>query len=352
MNENIFLNYKNDVNKAISEYLENKAKEAYEFYTDVGIIFDELRNFAVRGGKRLRAIFIIVGYMLDNKEVDKDIVSIASTIEHFQNWMLIHDDIIDNGLVRRNGDTLHIALAKRFKEYSEKFPNLAANIAIVVGDIIESYIIDLLTKSGADNDTKIKFLKEYGRMEEYTAMGQILDILLSTKPLSEVSEEDVIKIIQYKTAYYTIAIPLKMGAILGGMNNTQTNALESFGINVGVAFQILDDMFGAGYYTNEQTDKFANDLIEGKKTLLVLRALSKSNKEDQEFLKKAYSLPTRDIETAKKIKNIFDKYDIMNEMEGLITNYNNMALKSIESFSKEQKEMLKKVIELSTKRKY
>ncbi|HTW56340.1 MAG TPA: polyprenyl synthetase family protein, partial [Thermoplasmata archaeon] len=112
---------------------------------------------------------------------------------------------------------------------------------------------------------------EYVRMTRLTAYGQLLDIRNGTLDPADVSEQDVLDVHRYKSAIYTVAAPLKIGALLGGATPARLTDLEAIAIDLGIAFQLRDDVLGAGF-DGGQAGKSANDLVEGKRTLLVVRA--------------------------------------------------------------------------------
>ncbi len=344
--------YKSAIDSSVDEYLKNENSLLNAYHKDIADMVWVVDDFATRGGKRLRAIFVIAGYLLNKKSITKDVIKVASIMEHFQNWMLIHDDIIDNSIQRRKGDTLHVALKKKYSDISEKIPQFPVNLSIVLGDVIESYILDILTNTKFMDKKKLMILSEYNRMLRYTGYGQLLDVLLSAEGIEEATEEKILKMMEYKTAYYTVAIPLKMGGILSELSEPKLKALENFGINLGIAFQILDDLFGAGYNVNESTDKIGNDIPEGKKTVPVLKAYNLASDEEKKFLSDSYRLPARDDECSKKIKSIMDEYNTAEETEKLYNEYRNKAVAYLDIFNKNEKEILNEVVSIVLNRNY
>src|SRR5208282_306915 len=122
-------------------------------------------------------------------------------------------------------------------------------------------------------------------MTRLTAYGQLLDIRNGTLPPGDVNERDVLDVHRLKSAIYTVVSPLRVGALLGGTKPASLTDLEAAGTDLGIAFQLRDDVLGAGFDADE-SGKSANDLVEGKRTLLVVRAWQKGSAQDRARLER------------------------------------------------------------------
>ena len=234
---------------------------------------DVNREFTLRGGKRFRAILVLAGYHLATGRDPRPALGAAAALEHFQSWMLIHDDIIDHAEQRRGGPAVHRALAELHRRegrigVSEDY---GVGLGITLGDVEEPNTVQSLLEAPVPTAARLRALAEYVRMTRWTAYGQLLDIRNSTLDPGAVSERDVLDVHKFKSAIYTVAAPLKIGALLGGSRPSRLTDLEAIAIDLGIAFQLRDDVLGAGF-DGGQSGKSANDLIEGKRTLLVVRA--------------------------------------------------------------------------------
>ncbi|MGI0155385.1 MAG: polyprenyl synthetase family protein, partial [Thermoplasmata archaeon] len=181
---------------------------------------DVNREFTLRGGKRFRAILVLAGYYVATGRSPRPAMRAAAALEHFQSWMLIHDDIIDHSEERRGGPTVHRSLAsahhrERREGSSEEY---GIGIAITLGDLEEPSTVDALLSASAPPAARLKALAEYVRMTRLTAYGQLLDIRNGTLDPGLVTETDVLDVHRLKSAMYTVACPLRIGATLGGMS--------------------------------------------------------------------------------------------------------------------------------------
>jgi geranylgeranyl diphosphate synthase, type I len=284
-----------------ASYAEERRKAAPPFQESLAT----LNEFTLRGGKRFRAILVLAGYYLATNKAPTAAVSTAAALEHFQSWMLIHDDIIDHSERRRGGPTVHRALesshaARRGIGSSSDY---GTGIGITLGDLEEPFTVEALLSSAAAAKVRLAVLAEYTRMTRETAYGQLLDIQNGTLPPGVVTEEDVLLVHRLKSAVYTVASPLRIGATLGGAAVGLLEDLETIGIDLGVAFQLRDDVLGTGFEA-DASGKSANDLIEGKRTLLVIRAWSQSGEPERAVLTKALGNPAAtpaEVEAARDV---------------------------------------------------
>lgn len=194
-------------------------------------IVDELGNFTLRGGKRLRAFLCWLGYsatcqtQISLNNPPPLLVSTMVGLELFQSYMLIHDDIIDNDSRRRGGATLHLALAKEGSQRD------GVNLAILAGDLIGSWADEQFLAA-----QKPTLQALYETMKKEVIEGQLLDVLRrGGKPI------DKAKVDERKTAWYTIIRPLQLGAMLTGSSGLICDAFASYGLPVGLLFQLKDD---------------------------------------------------------------------------------------------------------------
>ncbi|HTW40635.1 MAG TPA: polyprenyl synthetase family protein [Thermoplasmata archaeon] len=262
-------------------------------------------EFTLRGGKRFRAILVLAGYYLATRRAPTPALRTAAAMEHFQTWMLIHDDIIDHSEERRGGPTVHLALAAehRRERRDGSSEDYGTGIAITLGDLEEPFTVDAILGTRAPPAARLAALGEYVRMTRLTAYGQLLDIRNGTLEPGSVSEEDVLNVHRLKSAMYTVASPLRIGAMLGGMRSPGLADLEAIGVDLGIAFQLRDDVLGAGFEADE-SGKSPNDLPEGKRTLLVVRAWREASDADRVRLKRVLGNPNatpEDIERAREV---------------------------------------------------
>ncbi len=239
---------------------------------------DGLSEFTLRGGKRFRALLVLGGYRIASRGPMAAALPAAAALEHFQSWMLVHDDIIDHSEERRGGPTLHRVIEQRHlaQKMIGRSDEYGVGIGITLGDLQEPFTVEGILASPVAERRRLAALTEYVRMTRETAYGQLLDIQNGATPVDQVREADVLLVHRLKSAIYTVASPLRIGAVIGGGRGALLEELEAFGVDVGVAFQLRDDILGTGFDASS-AGKSANDLVEGKRTLLVVRAWAEAD---------------------------------------------------------------------------
>jgi geranylgeranyl diphosphate synthase, type I len=286
------------------ELLASYANLRREAPTTVRAYVDVAREFTLRGGKRFRALLLLAGYHVATGRDPAPALPAAAALEHFQSWMLIHDDIIDHAEERRGGPAVHRELARAAeREGRAGSPeDYGVGLGITLGDLEEPLTVDAIRSTRASPAARLAALEEYARMTRLTAYGQLLDIRNGTLPPESVTERDVLDVHRLKSAVYTVSSPLRIGALLGGARPARLTDLEAIALDLGVAFQLRDDVLGAGFDASE-AGKTANDLIEGKRTLLVVRAWAVGDAEAREQIGRVLGRPTAspaDVEAARE----------------------------------------------------
>ncbi len=245
-------------------------------------LLDLLEEYTLRGGKRVRAILVVLGYMAVGGNDLQKARRGAVAMELIQDMLLIHDDMMDMGDVRRGGPSFHIMYRDLHgREGLRGDPEaFGRNMAIIAGDLAESYGERALLDCGLPEERVQDALRIQAEMVRDTGYGQILDLYSEAK--EGWTEEDVMKVHRYKTARYTIEAPLLIGAALSGPPDGRSRALSAFGLPVGTAFQIIDDILGLfGDPARENDKSKLSDLAEGKRTLLIIKALERCDDEER-----------------------------------------------------------------------
>ena len=252
---------------------------------------------ACQGGKRLRGTLVKLGYELATGPVDprNDVLKIGAAYEIFHTSILAHDDIADQSSLRRGKPTLYQALGGDHYGLSQ---------ALGLADIGFFLSAKLIADSNFSPQVKSKALSFFIQTIINTGLGQVLDVEVPHLG-GERKEEDVISIHKLKTAQYTISGPLVLGAILAGAEQDLIRELGEFGENLGIAFQIQDDILGV--FGDEKTlgKSVTSDIEEGKNTLLVTEALKKADAKQLRILEQYYGKGDLGDQGLKEVKKAF-----------------------------------------------
>lgn len=222
-------------------------------------LYGPLAEFSANAGKRHRPLICLLACEAVGGDPALAQAS-AVAVEHFHTAALIHDDIEDSSLTRRGEPCMHV--------------RECIGLAINAGDLALSLVTgSVVDDPSLDDATKLRVLKELVDMTTRTIEGQALDIGWARDGRFDLSVEDYLVMANHKTAFYSGAVPLAVGAIIGGGSDGQVAALRSFGMAAGLAFQIQDDTLNLTGSGSKVGKDFRSDITEGKRTLVAIHAL-------------------------------------------------------------------------------
>jgi geranylgeranyl diphosphate synthase type I len=265
------------VQKIVEEFLAGQGDVLDAVSTDCAPLVEYVADL-MRGGKRLRPAFCYWGWRGAGAPDGEGIVRASAALEFFQAAALIHDDVMDNSDTRRGAPAVHRRFATlhrggRWTGDGERF-GLAG--AVLAGDLCLVWCDELFTDSGLDVQALTRGRGVFDRMRTELMGGQYLDMLeqavASRRP--EGSLERAQRVIRYKSAKYTIEHPLLLGGRLAGANEELLRGYSAFGLPLGEAFQLRDDVLGVFGDPSETGKPAGDDLREGKRTVLVAKALA------------------------------------------------------------------------------
>ena len=296
-----------------TRYLKEKLEEFAKIDAMGQLLAENMVDFSVEGGKRIRAALVVLGYQAGGGEKPEDVFPAAVAIELLHNFLLIHDDIIDLSDVRRARPTMH----KMFEAWSGQVfqsniggQHFCQSMAILVGDLSCVMATEALTLANLPPERIVKAFQKLYKIGRDTVIGQGLDIVLPLE--QEVSEKSVMQIYLLKTAKYTIEGPLHVGLILAGAGEKSLEEITRYAIPVGIAFQIQDDVLGV-FGTEEELGKsITSDIKEGKQTLLTVAARRLGTAVQRERLNFLIGNPQAsqaDIEEAREIMRMSGALD-------------------------------------------
>ena len=266
-----------------------------------------------KGGKFLRASLIALGYQSFGKDDDK-YLPLGIALEIFQTSILIHDDIIDKADKRRGLDTIPIKYQKIYSDnikegndFESKRKDIGNSMALCLGDLGFYLALQIIVKNYRNDKNLDRVLEYYNDVAIKTCEGEMVDVVLPFYEEFYGEEDDleshVMEIYKLKTAWYSVVGPYCMGAILGGLDDEKVHKLEDALINLGVAFQIKDDLLGIYGDEKHIGKSVTSDVSEYKQTILYAYTI---NTEYKDELLKYYG---KDISVCDmdKVKEIFDK---------------------------------------------
>jgi len=275
------------IKKRIEKELTYFVKEIDKIYSISKLsplLFNNIKEFILRDGKRVRPILFTIGYLGFTKRPAKNLYATALAFELLHDFFLVHDDIIDKSDSRRNKPSMHTL----FNNCLANRNNIKFNgqdLAIIAGDVLYAMALQTFLSIKVEMKRKEEALKRFIQASVNTEIGEFIELIYTTKNIEKTERKDILNVYDYKTAHYTFSTPLSIGAMLAGANKNQVNKLTQYGLCLGRAFQIKDDTLSMFADEKEIGKSQLSDLQEAKKTILLWYAYNNSNKKDKLLIK-------------------------------------------------------------------
>ena len=356
--------YKKKVDLEIEKLFNNEIDKIEDPDNPYRTTISFLKEFTLRGGKRIRPAFVYYGYLLladENDETSDDYLNtvITSSIapELKQTYYLIHDDITDNSDQRRGGPSMHKMFDSWYLENGispDDAEHHGMSMAIFAGDLANTYAQDVIFQTDISDYKKIEIIKKLNDTDMDTLHGQVLDIESGITP-KMLSEKELLNIHFLKSAKYTIDSPLKIGAILAGATEEEQKILSDYANSLGVAFQLQDDILGVFGNAKKIGKPTSSDLAEGKKTLLIIKALENAEPTDKDTIMNCLGNPNITYEDIGEIKEIMvntGSLDYSTELAESLIETSKQALASLTNVNPVADEFLEGFADYMLARKY
>lgn len=302
-----------------------------EKYSDNDFIrnsLEELKRLSI-GGKRVRGYLVKLGGILFGLD-DDSYIDIAAALEIFQTAILIHDDIIDEAEKRRGIDTINA-------KYSG---HLGISKAICIGDLGFFLSYKIISELNLSSNIKEEITKVYSKTLINTVNGEIIDVELPLNDLKyhkSMDEKIIYDIYVNKTAWYTIIGPILIGSTLANASSVDKEKLKNIGLNLGIAFQIKDDLLGL-YSDFGKLGKTLNDIKEGKQTIIYKHAIDNAKEDELNIIRKYYGNNNITDEGNYKIIKLFEEIGSKKYAEDLVEEYTNKAINLINEMDIQNKD--------------
>jgi len=291
-------------------------------------LYDAARHLPLAGGKRLRPCMAMVACESVKGDIIK-VIPFSIALELVHNFTLVHDDIMDKSKLRRNIPAVHI-------KYGEP-------TAIIAGDLLFAKAFESMHNITADYSVFKNI--EYGLIDcvKKICEGQQLDLEYEKRKI--ISEDEYIDMICKKTAVF-FQFAAEGGAILGGGNSEQIHALNEYGLNLGLGFQIWDDFLDISSDEKTLGKDIGNDIRNGKKTLIAVHCLNSANGKDKEILEEIFGNRYATEQQVKQVYDLFIKLKSIDYAKNCALNYCEKAKKALGSL--EDSDAKKILLELAT----
>jgi len=319
------------VDAVLRAFLANQRRGLIAIDPELGLVCDTVDTFVLRGGKRLRPLFGYWAFVAAGG-VDRDeVVAALASLEFVQASALIHDDVMDDSDTRRGEPATHRRFAGVHADsgWSGDPDAFGAASAILLGDLCMVWSDELLQACGLDGASVARARTVFDAMRTEVIVGQYLDVL--TQATGETSVQRAAKVARYKSAKYTVERPVLLGAALAEADQAVQDAYSAYGLPLGEAFQLRDDILGV-YGDPARTGKPAgDDLREGKRTYLVASAFESATATDRARLIAGLGDPALDKPGVEQLREIIEQTGALERTEQRITELTAEALAALDT---------------------
>ena len=323
-----------EIRSELADYLAGQRTYLTSIASELVPVCDALDEFLLDGGKRLRPLFAYAGLMASGAKATPEIIRAISSLELLQACALIHDDLMDRSDTRRGKPAIH----RHFENLhqSTAMNGLATQFgeaaAVLLGDLALVWSDQMLNTSGISTESLLAAHQIHDEMRVELMAGQYLDVREAGEKTYSV--ERSLRIARYKSGKYTIERPLHIGAVIGkpskGEHGDLLDALSRYGLPLGEAFQLRDDLLGI-FGDPDVTGKPAgDDLREGKRTVLIAMTLEALQEADREELLAHLGQPNIELAKIEELRALIKSSGAVDKVESLIEKLTNDSLTAIE----------------------
>ena len=321
------------VDKALGEFLEGQAPGFDAIGADLSPLMGAAHDFVLDSGKRLRPAFAYWGWRAAGGDDGEEIVRAAASLELVHACALVHDDVMDGSDTRRGQPAMHrrFAALHRGESWHGDPEGFGVSAAILLGDIYLVWADTMLRSCGLPAEALLRAKPVYDTMRIELMAGQYLDVL--EQAAGEASVERARRVARYKTAKYTIERPLHLGATLAAGSADALSALSRYGLPLGEAFQLRDDVLGVFGDPSETGKPAGDDLREGKRTVLIAEALSVATPGQRALVSRLLGDPRLDAEGVAGLREVLVETGALDATERRIAAGLDEALAALDTAS-------------------
>jgi geranylgeranyl diphosphate synthase, type I len=340
------------IDNSLSQFVDRENAYLRSIGNELHPVADALKRFLVDSGKRFRPLFAAAGFVGSGGILDTPSINAISSIELVHVCALIHDDVMDASDTRRGAPAIHKLFETIHRENSLKGSPQQFGVAsaILLGDLALVWASKALHESGMSSDSLLRAFPLYDEMRVELMAGQYLDVY--EQALASESIERSLRVARFKSGKYSIERPLHFGAALAAGSNME--AYSGYGIPLGEAFQLRDDLLGV-FGNPAQTGKPAgDDLREGKRTVLIAATMERSSAPEKTRINSLLGKPDLSPAEVEEVRSIITSTGAADFVETMITDLTAQALESLQSptITSDAKKFLLQMADVATKRSY
>jgi len=319
------------IQKSLAEFLAMQVDGLDAIGDELTPVGQALQEFVLDGGKRVRPAFCYWGWCGAGGSDTDEIVTAASALELVHAGALIHDDVMDASDTRRSQPAIH----KRFEQLHRDSgwrgdpASFGTSAAILLGDLCLIWADQMLLSSGLPGEALVRGRPTFDLMQSEVMAGQYLDVLEQARGTGSV--EAALRVARYKTAKYTIERPLQLGAELAGAGRAVITAYTAYGVPLGEAFQLRDDILGVFGDPAETGKPAGDDLREGKRTVLAAMVGERADAAEAAVLDRCIGDADLDERGVDAVREIIERTGVLVDVERMVAERADQAVAALDA---------------------
>ncbi|MCU1589814.1 MAG: polyprenyl synthetase [Frankiales bacterium] len=319
------------VDKALGGFLSEQGARLDGISASLSPVQEAAADFLLTGGKRMRPAFCYWGYRGAGGADSDPAVTAAACLELLQACALIHDDVMDGSDTRRGRPAMHRRFASlhRGAAWQGDPESFGLSAAVLLGDLCLIWADEMLNTCGLPTDALLRAQPVYDEMRVELMAGQYLDLLEQAAGGGTV--ESALRVARFKSAKYTIERPLHLGAVLAGAGQDVLDGYSGYGLPLGEAFQLRDDVLGVFGDPSETGKPAGDDLREGKRTAMVAMALQRASAAQAAVVRRHLGDPRLDEAGVAELREVILDTGTLDRVEALIGELTAHALTALQA---------------------
>ncbi|MGR4881173.1 polyprenyl synthetase family protein [Streptomyces sp. LARHCF249] len=302
--------FKERIDEVLVRLADEEERALLGLHAELSPLSEQLRRSLARG-KRIRAAFLYWGWRAAGQPDCEGVIRAAAAMELVHAAACTHDDIIDDSRTRHGQPTAHAAFAAAGQR--------STALAMILGDLLMGYAGHVFTSCGLPGAYLARTVPLWSTLLRETMAGEFLEVLRTdAKPAREPQVAESLEVARYKTAKYTVERPLHLGATLGGGSRALLDAFSAYGLPLGEAFQLRDDLLGTFGDPARTGKSNLDDLRDAKPTALLALTVAAAGPDERRLLAKLVGNPELGLEEAAAVRELMERCGARQQVEDMI----------------------------------
>jgi len=279
---------------------------------------DVLTRFVARDGKRVRPALLYYTYRACGGQSDEQVMPMAMSVELLHTYLLIHDDIMDHADVRRGEPAAHVMYTDLHRErgWQGSSDHFGESVAILLGDLAQTYSLELFSSVDLASEVASEFRVQFSNMCQEVVLGQYLEMTAGYR--EHLEEDELLRVLRMKSGRYSVERPVQLGYLLARAPEATRQALTIYGLQMGEAFQLQDDLLGMFGDAETVGKPVGADLVEGKFTLLIHHAMRHLSETDGAALQRALGDPSLGQDEVMRVQRMIETSGARQKVQDMV----------------------------------